>query len=64
LSSFAASSCVERLVLVNTVFDRSPQERAAVEARVREDLSGGHESGIAAALERCSRRPCAARGRT
>ena len=31
-----------RLVLVNTVFDRSPQERAAVEARVREVLSGGH----------------------
>jgi pimeloyl-ACP methyl ester carboxylesterase len=50
--ALAAPSCVERLVLVNTVFDRSPQERAAVEARVREVLSGGHESGIAAALER------------
>ena len=50
--ALAAPSRVERLVLVNTVFDRSPQERAAVEARVREVFSGGHEAGIAAALER------------
>ena len=50
--ALAAPVRVERLVLLNTVFDRSPQERAAVEARVREVLNGGHESGIAAALER------------
>jgi pimeloyl-ACP methyl ester carboxylesterase len=50
--ALAAPDSVERLVLLNTVFDRSPQERAAVEARVREVLNGGHEAGIAAALER------------
>jgi pimeloyl-ACP methyl ester carboxylesterase len=50
--ALAAPARVERLVLVNTVFDRSAQERAAVEARVREVLNGGHEAGIAAALER------------
>jgi len=50
--TLAAPARVERLVLLNTVFDRSPQERAAVEARVREVLSGGHEAGIAAAIER------------
>ena len=50
--ALAAPARVERLVLLNTVFDRSAQERAAVEARVREVLNGGHEAGIAAALER------------
>jgi pimeloyl-ACP methyl ester carboxylesterase len=50
--ALAAPARVERLVLLNTVFDRSPEERAAVEARVREVLNGGHEAGIAAALER------------
>jgi 3-oxoadipate enol-lactonase len=50
--ALAAPARVERLVLLNTVFDRSPAERAAVEARVREVLNGGHEAGIAAALER------------
>jgi (E)-2-((N-methylformamido)methylene)succinate hydrolase len=50
--ALAAPARVERLVLLNTVFDRSPQERAAVEARVRDVLNGGHEAGIAAALER------------
>jgi 3-oxoadipate enol-lactonase len=50
--ALAAPARVERLLLLNTVFDRSPKERAAVEARVREVLNGGHEAGIAAALER------------
>jgi pimeloyl-ACP methyl ester carboxylesterase len=51
--ALAAPARVERLVLLNTVFDRSPQERAAVEARVREVVNGGgHAAGIAAALER------------
>ncbi len=50
--ALAAPDRVERLLLLNTVFDRSPQERAAVEARVRDVLNGGHDAGIAAALER------------
>lgn len=50
--ALAAPKRIERLVLLNTVFDRSAQERAAVEGRVREVLNGGHEAGIAAALER------------
>jgi pimeloyl-ACP methyl ester carboxylesterase len=50
--ALAAPTRVEQLVLVNTVFDRSPQERAAIEARVREVLNGGHEAGVAAAIER------------
>lgn len=50
--ALAESTRVERLVLLNTVFDRSPQERAAVESRVRDVLNGGHEAGIAAAIER------------
>ena len=50
--ALAAPDRVERLVLLNTVFDRSPQERAAVEARVHDVVNGGHEAGIAAALER------------
>src|SRR4030095_3999702 len=50
--ALAAPARVERLGVLNTVFDRSPEERAAVEARVREVLNGGHEAGIAAALER------------
>jgi 3-oxoadipate enol-lactonase len=50
--ALAVPARVERLVLLNTVFDRSPQERAAVEARVREVVNGGHAAGIAAALER------------
>lgn len=50
--ALAAPARVERLVLLNTVFDRSAQERAAVEARARKVLNGGHEASIAAALER------------
>ncbi|HZF35182.1 MAG TPA: alpha/beta fold hydrolase [Candidatus Angelobacter sp.] len=50
--ALAAPARIERLVLLNTVFDRSPPERAAAEARVREVLNGGHGAGIAAALER------------
>jgi pimeloyl-ACP methyl ester carboxylesterase len=50
--ALAAPDRVERLVLLNTVFDRSPQERTAIEARVREVVNGGHAAGIAAALER------------
>jgi pimeloyl-ACP methyl ester carboxylesterase len=50
--ALSAPDRVERLILLNTVFDRSPQERAAVEGRVREVVNGGHAAGIAAALER------------
>jgi (E)-2-((N-methylformamido)methylene)succinate hydrolase len=50
--ALAEPARVERLVVLNTVFGRSAQERAAVESRVREVLNGGHEAGIAAALER------------
>jgi pimeloyl-ACP methyl ester carboxylesterase len=50
--ALAAPARVERLVLLNTVFDRSPQERAAVEARVRAVLNGGHATAIADAIER------------
>jgi (E)-2-((N-methylformamido)methylene)succinate hydrolase len=50
--ALAAHVRVERLVLLNTVFDRSPQERAAVAARVRDVFNGGHDSAIAAAIER------------
>jgi pimeloyl-ACP methyl ester carboxylesterase len=43
---------VERLVLLNTVFDRSAEERAAIAARVREIAEGGYLASIAPALER------------
>lgn len=43
---------LERLVLLNTVFDRSPEERAAVEGRVRDVLNGGYDTSIAAAIDR------------
>jgi pimeloyl-ACP methyl ester carboxylesterase len=43
---------VERLVLLNTVFDRSPAERAAIAARVREIADGGYAASIGPALER------------
>jgi len=50
--ALAEPARVGRLVLLNTVFDRSPQERAAVEARVRDVLNGGHAASIDAALDR------------
>jgi (E)-2-((N-methylformamido)methylene)succinate hydrolase len=41
-----------RLVLLNTVFDRNPAERSAIEARVRDVRAGGYAAGVDAALER------------
>ena len=41
-----------RLVLLNTVFERSAEERAAVAARVQEVLRGGFEASVEAAIER------------
>lgn len=41
-----------RLVLLNAVYDRSADESAAVQARVREVLSGGFAAGVEAAIER------------
>lgn len=43
---------VRRLVLLNGVFDRSPAERAAIEARVGEVLKGGYAASIEAAIDR------------
>ncbi len=43
---------IDRLVLLNTVFDRSAAERAAIAARVREIAEGGYAASIAPALER------------
>lgn len=43
---------VRRLVLLNGVFDRSPAERAAIEARVGEVLQGGYAASIEAAIDR------------
>jgi pimeloyl-ACP methyl ester carboxylesterase len=45
-------AAVDRLILLNTVHDRSPEERRAVQARVAEANSGAYESGIEAAIER------------
>jgi pimeloyl-ACP methyl ester carboxylesterase len=45
-------AAVDRLILLNTVYDRSPEERRAVQARVAEAMSGDYESGIEAAIER------------
>ncbi|HVJ40551.1 MAG TPA: alpha/beta fold hydrolase [Dongiaceae bacterium] len=43
---------VRRLVLVNTVFNRTPEERRAVNARVDEVRSGGYAASVAAAIDR------------
>jgi pimeloyl-ACP methyl ester carboxylesterase len=43
---------VNRLILVNTVYDRNPEERRAVMARVAGAKSGEYASGIEAAIER------------
>jgi (E)-2-((N-methylformamido)methylene)succinate hydrolase len=44
--------CVNRLILVNTVYDRNPDERRAVLARVTDAMSGDYASGVEAAIER------------
>lgn len=41
-----------RLVLLNTVYDRSADESAAVQARVQDVLSGGFAASVEAAIER------------
>lgn len=43
---------VGRLVLVNTVFDRSLAERAAITARVDEVRNGGYAASVEAAIDR------------
>lgn len=43
---------VDRLILLNTVYDRSPAERANIAARVREVEEGGYAASIEAALDR------------
>ncbi len=43
---------LSRLVLVNTVFDRSPAERAAITARVDEVRNGGYAASVEAAIDR------------
>lgn len=43
---------VNRLILVNTVYDRSAAERQAVQTRVEEARSGGYLAGVEAAIER------------
>jgi (E)-2-((N-methylformamido)methylene)succinate hydrolase len=43
---------VRRLVLLNTVFDRSPEARAAIEARLGAVSAGGYAAGVEAAIER------------
>lgn len=50
--ALAEPARLERLVLLNTVYDRSSQERAAVEGRVREVLDGGLGASISAAIDR------------
>jgi 3-oxoadipate enol-lactonase len=50
--ALAQGARVDRLVLLNTVFDRSPAERAAITARVGEIATGGYAASIAPALER------------
>jgi pimeloyl-ACP methyl ester carboxylesterase len=43
---------VNRLVLVNTVYDRNPEERRSVMARVADAKSGEYTAGVEAAIER------------
>jgi 3-oxoadipate enol-lactonase len=43
---------VDRLILLNTVYDRSPGERAAIAARLREVETGGYRTSVEAALDR------------
>ncbi|MGH6930250.1 MAG: alpha/beta fold hydrolase, partial [Dongiaceae bacterium] len=50
--ALAQAGRADRLVLLNTVFDRSPEERAAIAARVRAIANGGYAASIAPALER------------
>jgi pimeloyl-ACP methyl ester carboxylesterase len=50
--ALAQAGRVDRLALLNTVFDRSAAERAAITARVREIANGGYAASIAPALER------------
>lgn len=48
----AAPQRLGRLVLLNGVYDRSPEERAAVVARVRDVRDGNYAESVEAALER------------
>jgi pimeloyl-ACP methyl ester carboxylesterase len=50
--ALAQGGRVDRLVLLNTVFSRSPAERAAIATRVREIATGGYAASIEPALER------------
>lgn len=43
---------LERLILLNGVYDRSPEERAAVIARVQDVRDGNYAESVEAALER------------
>jgi 3-oxoadipate enol-lactonase len=43
---------VRRLVLINTVFNRTPEERRAVNARVDEVRTGGYATSVATAIDR------------
>lgn len=51
-TALAAPQRVGRLVLLNGVFDRSPEERAAVVARVRDVRDGNFAESVETALER------------
>jgi (E)-2-((N-methylformamido)methylene)succinate hydrolase len=50
--ALASPQLVGRLVLLNGVFDRSPEERAAVVDRVRDVRDGNFAESVEAALER------------
>ena len=50
--ALAQGARLARLILLNTVFDRSPAERAAIAARVRAIADGGYPASIGPALER------------
>jgi pimeloyl-ACP methyl ester carboxylesterase len=50
--ALAQGARLERLILLNTVFDRSSAERAAIAARVRAIADGGYAASIEPALER------------
>ncbi|HWT97284.1 MAG TPA: alpha/beta fold hydrolase [Terriglobales bacterium] len=47
-----APNRVRRMVLVNTVFNRTPAERLAIDARVSEVRNGGYAASVAAAIDR------------
>lgn len=45
-------SRVDHLVLVNTVYNRTPEERAAITARVADVRNGGYPASVEAAIDR------------